>query len=252
MPPTTEADGTDDVAVLGRTRGRVNAAPRTFVCARYDAIVVPAVAVVAGLVFLLAVIAPDAVATIAPKEGALEHVSHVALGVAAIGWVRRAFGPVAAWGGRAAVAAIAVLLVVALAEEIDYGEVYGFMPVAAVVRGAVGRPNLHNLGSGGSYLVFAAPLLLVVVAGLRPPVRDHGWRGPRRDGAIALSVCGAFALASVATPPAVERALDELSELLGYLVLAMLAWRPGPRTTPRLRTEARRRRGSAACRSWRR
>ncbi len=170
-----------------------------------------------GVVFaVLAVAAPAAFATVAAKEGPLEHVSHVVLLVAAMAWLRAALvaATVTRTERRVAIGLTVTCLVV-LGEELDWGGVYGVGSLT----------NLHNAWSGASYLLFAIPVVVGVgVVGWRNP-KNRG-RLPRRRDAVGLAVLGVASLALTVLWPAGEAAVDEIGESLLYVGLAWMALRP--------------------------
>ncbi|MEM6994831.1 MAG: hypothetical protein AAF721_30230, partial [Myxococcota bacterium] len=121
-------------------------------------------AALAGLSFVVFAIAmvcwPRATATLAAKEGPLEHVSHavLALAVAAAAF-RAATGGERGAGGRWPHVGVTLWLFVVLGEELDWGRVYGVDALATPLASLVGRPDLHNAWSGASYLLFAIPVV---------------------------------------------------------------------------------------------
>ncbi len=158
--------------------------------------------------------APETVRAICAKEGPCEVVSHVVLGVAAVGFASayvRARLPVRAW----ALGLVALACVVVLGEELDWG----------------GTGNLHNAAGGHSYVVFAlaAPLLAAVALGRG--AWAHRWQArlgpwaPRSSDGVAGLVVLAVALVVAIAAPGWDAVVDEVAELLGYCVIAAIAAR---------------------------
>jgi hypothetical protein len=185
--------------------------------------------VVAGLLgfVILAGLDPAAAARLAAKEGPLEHASHGVLVVALCGWI------VAAWRARGdahrlerrVCIGLALACALILAEELDWGRVYGVEPVAHVLAAATGRPNLHNAWHGASYVAFAMlPLVLVGVVGWRRG--DAPGRLPARRDAVGLAVLGVASLGGSLAWPVWEPMLDEVVETLLYAGLAWISLRP--------------------------
>jgi hypothetical protein len=148
-----------------------------------------------------AVLAPAWLLEVSAKEGMVEVVSQAILLVAAAGW--------AVVRGRESRRALLIALacLVVLGEELDWG-----------LRGP-GSGNLHNSVGGASYLLFALPWVWLYGAslGLLPRAR---WVPPRPDG-IAFAVVVAVAGSSLVMSSAWEQAVDELSELMLYVLLAV-------------------------------
>ncbi len=167
------------------------------------------VVALASLAGLTAWLAPDWLLEVCAKEGAAEASGQTLLLVATAGWalLRTRLGGGAGW--------VALACAVILAEELDWGAQLGF--TALVER--VGIPNLHNGLGGASYLLFAAPWVLLYGAALRR-VEAPAWVPPRLDG-VAFGLVAITAALSLLQPPAWERALDELSELMLYALLAV-------------------------------
>lgn len=170
--------------------------------------------------------APEATARWAAKEGPVEHVSHAVLAVALIGWGAKAVRM------RGVAIAVALWCALVLAEELDWGKVYGVHGIADLWIGVVGRPDLHNAWGGASYVLFGIPILGLLAL---------GWRersGLTRVDALALAlIVGASLLGTLIgsqISEAIEPVLDEVSELSLYAVLAVIGWRATPtaRTPP--------------------
>ena len=182
--------------------------------------------------------APDVAARWAAKEGPIEHVSHAVLAVALVGWgvaAVRARG----WA-RGLAFALASWCAVVLAEELDWGAVYGVHTIANAWIALFGRPNLHNAWGGGSYLLFGVPILGLIAL---------GWRercGVGRGDAVALGVIIGASLLGTWLAEAFEPLLDEVSEASLYLLLATMAWRAEQRTLSERSAMVRRVRGQAA------
>lgn len=177
------------------------------------------VVVLAGvLAFVgLASLRPSAAASLAEKEGALEHLSHVLLALASIAWaVAAARAQDSIKRERATLVGLSLLCVLLLGEELDWGGVYGWNS-----RGG----NLHNAWGGASYLLFALPpLYLVGVVGWR---RGHGrGRLPRRTDAIGLGILATVSFVGTLGWPRWEAVLDEVGETVFYVGLVWMALRP--------------------------
>lgn len=179
-----------------------------------------AVAVVSAVALAVAIAAPGPTLALLAKEGPIEHASHVALATAALVW---ALAAARREGGERAVAAVAAgFCVLVLAEEIDWGAVYGWPALGERLAAVFGHRNMHNAARGGSYLLFALPLCLYFLApgtGLRP-----GPLAPARDERSAFALIGALFFAGNLSAQ-YERAAQELLELLLYGLLAAVAWR---------------------------
>src|SRR5688572_14611872 len=104
----------------------------------------------------LALLAPTSAADLLAKEGPVEHASHLVLLLAVLAWtalaVRRRRP------ARLLAALAAAFLALVLAEELDWGAVYGWGGISQAVAGVFGHRNMHNAARGASYLLFAAPL----------------------------------------------------------------------------------------------
>lgn len=172
-----------------------------------------ALAVLAADAGLLALVlaAPALALRLLAKEGPLEHASHLVLLLAVVAW-----GGVAArtrgWA-RLRAAGLAGFLVFVLAEEVDWGAVYGAPRLGAGLAGAFGHRNMHNALGGASYLLFAAPLALHFAA----PARLHGPLAPLRDERVAfLAIAASFIAWNLG---AWERQAQELLEAALYALL---------------------------------
>ncbi len=143
------------------------------------------------------------------KEGPAEAAGQVVLLLATLGWafVRTRQGAGARW--------VAVACAVVFAEELDWGAQLG---LTAVVD-TLGVANLHNGLGGASYLLFAVPWVLLYGAALRG-MTTPAWLPPRLDG-VAFGLVVLTAGISVLVSSTWEQALDELSELMLYGLLAV-------------------------------
>ena len=176
----------------------------------------------------LALVHPTTAAALAAKEGPLEQLGHWLLVLALFGWL----GAVWHIRGRERwlCAVLALACAVMLGEELDWGGVLGWTPLADAVRDAVGHRNLHNAWKGGSYVLFAIPLAVIVGV--------MGWRRgdapgplPRRSDAIGLALLAAASLLGALARPQWEPRLDEVMETLLYAGLAVIALRPSVATS---------------------
>ena len=158
-------------------------------------------------------LAPDATARLAAKEGPLEHVSHVVLAVALLGWIVRAARH------RGVAIAVALWSALVLAEELDWGAVYGVRAMADVWIELVGRPDLHNAWGGGSYVLFGLPIVVLIGLG----VRGRGSVSPHDAAGLVVIVVGS--VIGTLVSETIEPLLDEVSELSLYGVLAWMGWR---------------------------
>jgi hypothetical protein len=150
-----------------------------------------------------AVIAPEHALRVAAKEGLLEALSHAVLLVGIVAWaVRARIAP------RAVPILAAVVLAVVLAEELDWGGLFGVTLVAEVT----GLENFHNSWGGASYLLFAVPFAVFFAL----PFTRLARHGPDRGHTFAFAVVMIVAAASALADPVWERALDELNETLAY------------------------------------
>ncbi len=176
---------------------------------------------------ILAIVAPTTAASLAAKEGPLEHLSHAILPLALFAWAvaaARARGPEAKTERFIAIG-LCLTCAIILGEELDWGSVYGITLLGDRLAAATGRANLHNAWSGGSYLLFALlPLTLIGVVGWR---RGHTpGRLPGRRDAVGLIALGALSLGASLAWPAGEGLVDEVGETLLYLSLLWIAVRP--------------------------
>ncbi|MCH9686595.1 MAG: hypothetical protein K0V04_34500 [Deltaproteobacteria bacterium] len=181
--------------------------------------------VVGGLLLSAAValLDPEFARDVAAKEGTLEHVSHFILAAAVVAWWGAVLAPRTTQ--RWLTAAIAVMCMVILAEELDWGQVYGVGDIGAWVEDGDGHANLHNAWGGASYLLFAlAPIILIGVVGWRRG--DQPGRLPRRTDAVGLIVLAVASVGGTLLLPAAEGGIDETGEALLYAGLAWIAIRP--------------------------
>ena len=149
----------------------------------------PAIAIgVYALAAVVAAVAPASALQIAEKEGLLEHLSHAVLLVGIVAWMIRARTP-----PRAVAIAVAVTLTVVLAEELDWGGLFGATAVADVT----GLPNFHNSWGGASYLVFAVPF----AAFFALPLTRFADHGPSRGHSLAFAVVAVAAVGSTLADP---------------------------------------------------
>jgi hypothetical protein len=179
-----------------------------------------AVAVASAVVLAIAAASPTTALAWLAKEGPIEHASHVALAAAAVAWARAATGRTG--GERALAAALAGFCALVLAEEIDWGAVYGWPALGERLAAVFGHRNMHNAGRGSSYLLFALPLGVYFLApgtGMRP-----GPLAPVRDERCAFALIGALFFAGNLSA-SWERAVQELLELLLYGLLLAVGWR---------------------------
>lgn len=176
-------------------------------------------AVLAACAGLLALVlaAPDPARRLLAKEGPLEQASHVVLLLAALAWARLATRSTA--GARLRSALLAVFLSFVLAEEIDWGAIYGAGAVGRAFATVFGHRNMHNALSGASYLLFALPLALHFAA----PARLHGRLVPVADERLAFFAIGALFVAWNLGPW--ERQAQELLELCLYSLMLAYGWR---------------------------
>lgn len=179
-----------------------------------------AVAVASAASIVAAATSPDTTLALLAKEGPVEHASHLALATATLAWALAAARREG--GERALAATLAGFCALVLAEEIDWGAVYGWPALGERLAAVFGHRNMHNAARGGSYLLFALPLALYFLApgtGLRPgplaPLRDERW-------AFAL-IAALFLLGNQSARW--ERAAQELLELLLYMLLLGVGWR---------------------------
>ena len=175
-----------------------------------------------AVVCLAIAIAPEALLAAAAKEGAIEQLSHVVLAFAIVAWASRARAR-PRWPALTA----ASLLVITLAEELDWGAELGIAAIASALDERVGSPNLHNAAHGAAYALFAIPWALWAAL----PWAPERWRAavephvPSRATSLALGVVAlASALALLAAQPW-ERALDEVNEAILYIAILAAARR---------------------------
>ncbi len=174
---------------------------------------------------------PERSLDLAAKEGTVEQWSHAVLLVAVVAWASRIREP-----PRGLAVGITLAIGVVGLEEIDWGAQWGVSGVADLLVAAVGQPNLHNLGGGASYLLFAGPWLLLYALATRWG-RLRRWAArwephlPARTDAMAFGVLVLISGSSVLLPAHWEAALDELTELGLYGLIALGARRGSePRT----------------------
>lgn len=164
----------------------------------------------AGVV--LASVSPLSARAWLAKEGPVEHASHAVLAAAIIAWIAAS----RAGGGRAPKLAMAGFLALVLAEELDWGSVYGWTPVGERVAASFGHRNMHNAVRGMSYQLFALPLMVYFLS-----PRTARWSGPvaptTDERAAFVAVAGLFLASN--TSAAWEGAAQELLELLLYALL---------------------------------
>jgi hypothetical protein len=179
-----------------------------------------AVVVASAVALVVAVASPTTALALLAKEGPIEHASHVALATAALLWALAAGRREG--GERALAAVMAGFCGLVLAEEIDWGAVYGWPALGERLAAVFGHRNMHNAARGSSYLLFAAPLagyFLAPGTALRP-----GPLAPIRDERRAFALIGALFFAGNLSA-SYERAAQELLELLLYALLLAVAWR---------------------------
>lgn len=183
---------------------------------------------------VLAALVPTQMRMWAAKEGTVEAVSHGLLIVTVAAFVFGAIrGPAR---GRAGVAAAFAAWL--LAEEVDYGAVWGVSVIADRLRPLLGEPNLHNAWSGASYILFGVPLLWLYAGALirprleEPPPDPWQGRGPSLDEARAFVLLAIIAIAAPLMVESWEPELDEWAEMLLYVVLLGTAARAAGLTPP--------------------
>lgn len=166
----------------------------------------------AAAAIVLALASPGTALAWLAKEGPVEHASHAVLAAATVAWTLAG----RTGGGRALPLAMAAFLALVLAEEVDWGAVYGWTLLGERVAAAFGHRNMHNAVRGASYLLFALPLLAYYLAprtcfgaGARAPTGD--------ERAAFVAVAGLFFAGNMSA--AWERAAQELLELLLYALL---------------------------------
>lgn len=175
----------------------------------------------------LAALVPDELREWAAKEGTIEALSHGLLMVTALAFALAvARGP-----GRARPALVMVFTLWLLAEEVDYGAVWGVTIIADALRSLVDESNLHNAWSGASYILFGVPLLWLYGAALvrpmfeEPPPDPWEGRGPSIDEARAFILLSIVAIVAPFLAESWEPELDEWSEMLLYVILLSTAAR---------------------------
>lgn len=173
-----------------------------------------AVLVVAAVLVGLALIDPGTAAAWLAKEGPVEHASHLVLLLAVAAWIALA----ARTRGRSRLlaAVLAAFLALVLAEELDWGAVYGWPGPGEAVARVFGHRNMHNAARGSSYLLFAAPLAAFFAWPAAPLPATRGER-------LAFALIAALFLACNLT--AWERHGQELLEGLVYALLLAVAVR---------------------------
>ncbi|MCY1053964.1 hypothetical protein [Nannocystis sp. SCPEA4] len=171
-----------------------------------------AVLTVAAVAVVAALVSPATTLAVLAKEGPAEHASHAVLAAAVVAWTLAG----RAASRRAVPLAMAGFLALVLAEEVDWGAVYGWPALGERMAAAFGHRNMHNAGRGSSYLLFALPLVAYYMVpgtgrwlGRTTPNRDERW--------AFAAVAGLFIAGNMV--PAWERAAQELLELLLYALL---------------------------------
>ncbi|HEY8379818.1 MAG TPA: hypothetical protein VIK91_25180 [Nannocystis sp.] len=161
---------------------------------------------------VLALLRPEAARALLAKEGPVEHASHAVLAAAIVAWGLAGRER----GARALPLVMAAFLALVLAEEVDWGAVYGMTAIGERVAGWFGHRNMHNAVHGTSYLLFALPLVGYY---LSPGTGSRlGARGPTRDERAAFAaIAGLFLVGNMFA--AWEREAQELLELLLYALL---------------------------------
>jgi len=193
--------------------------------------------VAAYAAFVFAAVAwPWVLREVAAKEGPIEHLSHAVLVVAVIGWARAAWRHHARRGAVLS-ALMAVFCTLVLFEELSWGKEVGVDIVADHVRAIAGRPDFHNAWGGASYMLFAVPLLVLILPAL---ARHTTWlqslrsawgdRLPTRRRLVPLGLIAVFTILGTVAAPAWENELDELNELMLYLWLTTTALAPPEKT----------------------
>lgn len=180
---------------------------------------------------LAATLMPDTTAQWTAKEGPVEHVSHGVLVLTVLAWAARtvAVQRSNASGGWLPLG-VALWMAVVLAEETEWGAVYGADGLAEQVSRVAGRPDFHNAWSGASYLVFCIPVLVLAGLGLSGAKRTAEPRAvalDRSDAAPLIIVMVASLVGTLAWP-AIEAQLDEVAELVLYAVVLWIAVRSRP------------------------
>lgn len=172
------------------------------------------VLVIAAAFVALALAAPRLAGAWLAKEGPVEHAAHLVLMLAVAAWLLLA----ARARGRARLlaAALALFLAFVLAEELDWGAVYGLRGPGEAIARSLGHRNLHNAAHGGSYLLFCAPLAAYFAW---PATAVAPARGERR---AFLQVAVLFLAGNLT---AWEREAQELLETLVYALMLAIAAR---------------------------
>jgi hypothetical protein len=175
---------------------------------------------------------PDLLRRLLRKEGPLEHVSHVVLLVAALGFFAGARAH-----RRPAIALVGAFCTLVLLEEIDWGAVYGWYGMANPFKAVTGSVNVHNRWHGHSYVVFAAPMLgYFALAIPRAPAaikRRLGSAVPTRQEGLAFALLLTLVIVLAIVLPTWERERDELIETSGYAILLVVSLRAALTRAPR-------------------
>lgn len=150
---------------------------------------------------------PAALEWLLSKEGLIEQVSHALLALSAGVWLGLGRS-----SPRAIPVALAVVSVLLLLEEIDWGAIYGLDGLGDRLERALGDPNLHNVGHGASYALFGVPLVAYFAA----PSRWLGAYAPTADERLAMLGTG---LLLVQTNGPREALAQEGLEAILYAVL---------------------------------
>jgi hypothetical protein len=131
------------------------------------------------------------------------------------------------WLGPAGVAAFFAALFL---EEIDWGAVYGWLPVGGALEELLGFRNLHNSAAGFSYTLWALPLAVTFAAPLLPYSWARRWLAalgplePTRADVAAVWVIGFWMALSHGMGPW-RTAWQEGLECALYAALFVLARR---------------------------
>jgi hypothetical protein len=164
----------------------------------------------AGMLALVCA-APGPALHLLAKEGPLEQASHLVVLLAVLAWTwlaARCTG-----GARLRAALLAAFLLLVLAEEIDWGAIYGPGAVGRSFAAVFGHRNMHNALAGSSYLLFALPLALHFAA----PARLHGRLAPVVDERLAfVAIAVQFILWNLGPW---ERQAQELLEACVYALM---------------------------------
>lgn len=169
---------------------------------------------IAAAAVVLALASPATALEWAAKEGPAEHASHAVLAAAVLAWAsagRR--------GERALTLAMAGFLALVLAEEVDWGSVYGWPALGQRVAAVFGHRNMHNAAHGSSYQLFALPLVgyYMVLGTGRWSARWRRLTATRDERWAFVAVAGLFIAGNMSA--AWERAAQEVLELLLYALL---------------------------------